>query len=459
MCMKELVLKPHQYEIIEKIYDKDIKKHILAMDTGTGKTIVGLTLASLYEADKKRSLVICPPILINNAWVGDNEDFFNMKMIPLDKKKIESNLFKRENGIFITSYTMVMLYESYFKSCKWDMIILDESHKICNRTSKTSRTIIGGWNKETKLMESGLKCDRMYLLTGSMVPNNEQQIYQQIKACGYSYSWTKFKQAFFISPRPMMPYIIEFNEMMREQYNKLVSKYSTVVESDDTELSDIKKVFNTIKFNLSKEADDICQAIRKDGIFEINKKQVPIDYNITGIAKLRQVARGFVKDNEGIEHEISNISYKMYEDFIERAEDRPFIVWYCYSYEIEKLEKYTKKIPYWTLRGGLSKSEQDRIISEFKKSKNGVLFIQYSVGKNGLTLTNCRDMLFFSLEDNAESWEQAQARIHRIGQTAEQVNYYIFIARNSIDEIIYNSLVSKTDMIKDLKEYVKWSHK
>ena len=455
---KELSLLPHQERVLSKIFNNDIKKHILAMDTGTGKTIVGLTILRLLEGERKRCLIVCPPILIQNAWLGDNDEFdlFGMNIIPLLKNNIQAEIFKK-NGIYICSYDMVRIYEQHFKKYSWDIIILDESHKICNRSSKTSRVIVGGWNKTNSRMESGLSCDRLYMLTGSVIPNKEEQIYQQLKACGYSYSWTKFKQQYFISPVPMHPYIIEFNEAMRDEFNKLVARYTTVCKFDETDLKNIEKVFNVIKFSPSEEQLKIQSEIKRGIIKSLSAKAITMDYRLTAIMKSRQVARGFITDNLSEKYyQISRTPYKMFEDFITtRADNEPYIVWYCFEYELKMLQKHTGKIKNWALNGGLTKTVQDKIIDEFKKSDNGVLFIQYAVGKNGLTLTNCKNMVFFSLEDNAESWQQSQARIHRIGQKSESVNYYVFICRNTIDEAIYQSLINKGNMIEDLKNWLE----
>lgn len=453
--MKQLTLKEHQSEIIEKILTQNIAKHIIAMDTGTGKTIVGLTLLKCLHSENMRSLIICPPILIQNAWLGDNSDFeeFDMSITPLDKKKIESNILRRP-GIYVTSYAMVRLYQQYFKAVKYDMVILDESHLVCNRSSKTSRTIIGGWNNKEHKMEPGLKTKKLYMLTGSLIPNKEEQIYQQLKGCGYPLTWTAFKNRYFIMPRPMQPYIIKFNEACRSEFNDLVAKYTTVVESDVTEIGGIAKKYHDIYFTPSKDVQDMQYKVIKDKIVDIDGKKIAMDYLMTERAKLCQLARGFIKTETGEDIDVSRTPYKLYAEFInERADKEPYIVWYNYPYELEQLQKFTK-VNYFTLRGGMTKKNQNEQIKTFKKSDSGVMFIQYSVGKNGLTLTNCSKMVFFSLKDDAEAWDQAQARIHRIGQTKDEVDYYIFIGRGTIDEAIYSSIINKTDMLKTLKEWI-----
>lgn len=63
-------------------------------------------------------------------------------------------------------------------------------------------------------------------------------------------------------------------------------------------------------------------------------------------------------------------------------------------------------------------------------------------------------MIMFELVDNNEFFIQGQDRLHRIGQQND-VNYYLFIARDSIEEVIYKSLINKTDILMDLKAYIK----
>lgn len=456
--MKDLELKHHQFKIVEQIMSDSRKKLIVPMDTGTGKTITALTILTLMGAEKKRSLIIAPPILINNAWLADNEEFnqFQLPITPLVKQNIEDMVFKN-NGIYITSYNMVMLYERQFKSVKWDIVILDECHKIANRGSKTSLAIAGGYSKKRGKC-TGLNCDRAYLFTGTMVPNNEEQILQQIKMCGYTNSWTAFKNKFFDTPVPMHPYIIKFKESMREEYNQLVAKYTTeVIKKEDTELSDIQKNWHILRFKPDKEMLKIQDEIIKDQLVQMGDKTITIDYTLSELSKLRQVSRGFIMDEDKNVYNISRTPYKIFGEFVnDRADKMPFIVWYCFKHELEgMLDIIDTKINRWVLSGGLSKKVQDDLISGFKKSDNGIMFIQYGVGKNGLTLTNCRDMIFFSLEDNNESFTQAQDRIHRIGQKESAVNYYTLQSRGMIDNAIYQSLINKGNMLEDLKDWLR----
>jgi SNF2 family DNA or RNA helicase len=245
---------------------------------------------------------------------------------------------------------------------------------------------------------------------------------------------------------------------MREQFNQLVAKYTTsVVTKADTSLEDIEKEYNIIRFNPSEKVVDVQKAIIKDNIVKLDNKTITIDYVISSISKLRQVSRGFILDNNKNVSKLSNTPYKMFEEFInDRASRTPYIVWYCYNYEIQELVKtLDPSIKRWVLNGGLSKNAQTEMIQGFKASDSGVMFIQYGVGKNGLTLTNCHNMVFFSLEDNNESFTQAQDRIHRIGQKEKKVNYYIFQCRGTIDEQIYQSLINKNNMLESLKAWIR----
>lgn len=64
------------------------------------------------------------------------------------------------------------------------------------------------------------------------------------------------------------------------------------------------------------------------------------------------------------------------------------------------------------------------------------------------TLTSARNMIFLDTPWNEATFEQATDRIHRPGQTAESVNIYKMITRNTVDERV-NSIMEKKGSTAD----------
>ena len=88
-------------------------------------------------------------------------------------------------------------------------------------------------------------------------------------------------------------------------------------------------------------------------------------------------------------------------------------------------------------------------MDKFQNDKETKIFIgQLQTTGMGLTLTASDTAVFYSLSYNFADYEQAKARIHRIGQK-NTCTYIHLIAKNTIDEKVMEAL-SKKKNIADL---------
>jgi SNF2 family DNA or RNA helicase len=67
----------------------------------------------------------------------------------------------------------------------------------------------------------------------------------------------------------------------------------------------------------------------------------------------------------------------------------------------------------------------------------------------GITLTAANTMVFYSLDYSMSNFEQAKARIHRVGQK-ENCSYIYLIAKGTVDEKVLKTLRNKSDLAKTL---------
>jgi SWI/SNF-related matrix-associated actin-dependent regulator 1 of chromatin subfamily A len=92
--------------------------------------------------------------------------------------------------------------------------------------------------------------------------------------------------------------------------------------------------------------------------------------------------------------------------------------------------------------GGVTDKEQS--VRLFQEGSKRLLIGNIKAAGIGLTLTKASDMLFVELPFTSADFDQACDRIHRIGQT-EHVNYYILVAKDTIEEKIVHLLDAKAD--------------
>jgi len=74
---------------------------------------------------------------------------------------------------------------------------------------------------------------------------------------------------------------------------------------------------------------------------------------------------------------------------------------------------------------------------------------QIATAALGITLTAASTMVFFSMDYSMSNYEQARARIHRVGQK-NACSYIHLVVKNTIDEKVIKALRDKSDLAKAL---------
>ena len=147
---------PHQ---ISAVYQAMLPHHplrfVLADDPGAGKTIMaGLLIRELLmRADAKRILIISPGSL-TEQWQDELLEKFGLPFEVFSREKQEQcasgNYFDEQNQLIcrLDQLSRSEAYQAKLKSTEWDLIIVDEAHKLSasyfgNKVSKTKRFLLG----------------------------------------------------------------------------------------------------------------------------------------------------------------------------------------------------------------------------------------------------------------------------------------------------------------------------
>ncbi|MBL0848948.1 MAG: DEAD/DEAH box helicase [Candidatus Liberibacter ctenarytainae] len=168
-------LNPHQVEAALFAIRSPLSKGvILADEVGLGKTIeAGIVLCQFWAEHKCRLLVICPASL-RRQWSIELEEKFNLPNIILEsacfksRKKNEGSPLKQES-IVIISYQFASRYNEELRKINWDLVIIDEAHKL--------RNLYKPDNKMGKNIQSALSKYRKVLLTATPLQNSLMELY------------------------------------------------------------------------------------------------------------------------------------------------------------------------------------------------------------------------------------------------------------------------------------------
>ena len=132
-------LNPHQVEAALFAFRGPFSKGaILADEVGLGKTIeAGLLLAQKWAERKKRLLVIVPSNL-RKQWSQELADKFYLPSLILEARSFNGairegrlNPFEAD-AVVICSYHFARSKEAYLRQTPWDLVVIDEAHRLRN---------------------------------------------------------------------------------------------------------------------------------------------------------------------------------------------------------------------------------------------------------------------------------------------------------------------------------------
>lgn len=170
-------LNPHQIEAALFAFRSPLSRGaVLADEVGLGKTIeAGLILSQLWAERKRRVLCIVPASL-RKQW---NRELFEKFYIPSEileaksykayRKQHDSNPFEQEGRVLICSYQFARSKIEHVQVVLWDLVILDEAHRVRNVYKKS--------NKIAREIRDGiLPCPKV-LLTATPLQNSLMELY------------------------------------------------------------------------------------------------------------------------------------------------------------------------------------------------------------------------------------------------------------------------------------------
>ena len=170
-------LNPHQVDAALFAFQSPLSKGaILADEVGLGKTIEAGIILSQNWAERKRRLLIIAPANLRKQWNQELLDKFFLPSIILEAKtfneEIKSgnlNPFNQEQNIVICSYQFAKSKAVYIEQTKWDLVIIDEAHRL--------RNVYKPSNKTANAIKEAVFNYKKVLLTATPLQNSILELY------------------------------------------------------------------------------------------------------------------------------------------------------------------------------------------------------------------------------------------------------------------------------------------
>jgi superfamily II DNA or RNA helicase len=169
-------LNPHQIEAALFAFRNPLSRGaILADEVGLGKTIeAGLLIAQKWAEHKRRILVIAPANL-RKQWTQELADKFFLASAILENRTFKDaikagNLNPFQQGaVVVCSYQFARKMEPYVRQTPWDLVVIDEAHRLRNVYKPT--------NKIANTIKQCVVPYRKVLLTATPLQNSLLELY------------------------------------------------------------------------------------------------------------------------------------------------------------------------------------------------------------------------------------------------------------------------------------------
>lgn len=170
--------------------------------------------------------------------------------------------------------------------------------------------------------------------------------------------------------------------------------------------------------------------------------------------RLLQITSGFVgisdKGQPTVPHTIGKekilaLKELLEEEVIDREEK--VVIAARFKYDLTRIEKLCArlKIPAWSIRGGVSRSDSDRAIRSFRKHDDGpaAMIVQPAAGSLGIDLSTASHMVWYSPTHSWVDWTQT---CDRIALSNNPTVFTYLTVPNSVDSLVHEALVNDTNV-------------
>ena len=418
----------HQQDALEQT--KDLNRVAYYLDMGLGKTFVGAEKAISLNKD---ILIVCQKSKIadwkehffkyyidkmkcdeSGAWCYDLTSNTGMDMFLHSRYRIR---------IGVINYELAWRRETELLNLHDFTLMLDESSLIQNQGANQSKFILK------------LNPDNVILLSGTPTAGKYENLWSQIHLLGWNISedvynrqyvnWTKIDMGGFTHK------IVD-----KENPYKNVDRLKSKLREHGAVFMKTEECFDLPEQTFIKQTVPTSKEywkFMKDCIITIDDKELVGDTTLTKRLYARQLCGQY-----------SEYKLQAFRELVESTQDR-LIVFYNFTAEYLAMVQMAEELgrPQSIVNG------QQKQLLNYEQYDNSITFIQYQAGAMGLNLQKANKIIYFTLTDKSELFEQSKKRIHRIGQE-QPCFYYILMCKGSVEEVILQTLEMRKDFTDEL---------
>lgn len=402
------------------------KKHAcLFYKAGKGKTFP--TIDAVRDVNKSKNgnarvLILSTADAIKNMWQSE----------ILPQHILPNNTVMMSFNAAIQDATKVKLL-----GIKWDVLIVDECHKVKSNSSKTSKLVY----------QIAKKTEYVWGLSGTPRANNDVDIFCQFHNLCIS-DWGKISYSqfvnqccdidkkFFRGNQVIVP--LGINKKYLPGWERNIALFTQRIEYDeDDKMPELNVNLVELPYVPTKE---YIQA--EDGVISTPDYETTMT-KLAAIQKLHQAVNGFLYIyNEDDERQIYRFEYNKKRDWLIENLTNPCVIVYRFEADLLDIKNTLEYIGY----------SYTEIVDDFKNNHIDILLLQCSRCES-FNLQMCKRIIFYTLDYSYIKYDQMIHRVWRMGQI-EDVKIDILTFKDTIESTIWKT-VQRKEQFADLFMAIK----
>jgi SNF2 family DNA or RNA helicase len=425
---------------------------MLAMDMGTGKSLVAIALAEGWEATTM--VVLCPTSVIN-VWTREFRKHSTRPWRVVAPRKGTVAKRTAEMAAVVESATtaapvcIVINYEASWRDefakfalgRDWDVVVADESHRIKAPGGKAAKFA----------QQLGHHAAHRLALTGTPLAHGPLDLYSQFRFLDegiFGTSFAKFRNRYAILGG-YGGYEVKGYQRQDELAERMSRLAFQVKASDVLDLPGERDETRTVP--LGPKSRRAYDDLYNDYFAEVGEGSVEVTNALTRLLRIQQVTSGHLPvvdaDGEVTVTEVGTEKRDLLQDYLtDIPAGEPVVVFCRFRHDLANIKLVAEKLG--RTYGELSGTTKTALTDDATLRPGlDVVGVQINSGGVGIDLTAARYGVYYSVGFSLTDYLQSRARLHRPGQE-RSVLYTHLLTEDTIDATVYQALAAREDVVE-----------
>lgn len=429
--------KPHDYQRHTIRFIEDHPQAAIFLGMGMGKTVSTLTAVNnlIYEDfATRRALVIAPLRVARDTWPSELHKWDHLNdltcSVIIGSKAQREQAVTRDADIYVINRENVpWLVDHCWPQWPFDMVIIDELSSFKNHQAARFKAL-------KKVLP---KIDRIIGLTGTPAPNSLMDIWAPFRLLDGGQRLGKFigryREAYFAPDKRNGPQVYSWKlrpGAEDEIYDRIGDITLSMKTADYLTLPECTYVTKTVA--LDKGEQEIYRRFVRDMVIELDGETIDAANAAALSGKLQQLAAGAIYQDDGYAT-IHTKKLDALEDIVEAANGQTVLVTFWFTHDADRiLERFPQAVKLNTAAD----------FAAWNRGEIPLGLIHPASAGHGLNLQSGGHILtWFTTPWSLELYEQANARLHRQGQS-EPVTITHIVTAGTVDEQVHAALAKKS---------------